>query len=292
VTSARASESLVLIHGSSVCPLLPDWVSTRTLDLSGHILNESSTRQLSLHVAAENSQIYSLLLHAELFVTPIKMLDFNFHLTTPRLYISHLDPSNEPHCIFMYDLFLSPGIVNDLPPADKEKFNKTAPREAGGKFIADRVEKMEKTGYGPYLISLKPSPSCGTSLTDPGIPFSQQHHEPIGVVSMQHARFFHTPGPKVPDVGFGLLSRYFGKGYAVEAAEELMRYFEEERGQKQFCAFCRPENEASKSVLRKLGLEERGVRELDGVVEGVRLRALVWTRGIGSEEGVLEILGM
>jgi RimJ/RimL family protein N-acetyltransferase len=262
------------------------------LDSSGRIVAESSPRHLSLPFASENFEIQSLLLHVELFVTSINMLDFNFHLTTPRLYISHIDPSNEAHCIFMYDLFLSPGIVEHLPAIDVEKVNKTTPREAGSKFIADRLEKMEKTAYGPYLISLKPSPCSNAFPTDPGIPFSQDHHEPIGVVSMQHARFPHIPGPSVPDVGFGLLSQYFGKGYATEAAKELMRYFEEERGQRQFCAFCKPDNEASKSVLRRLGLEERGVRVLNGVVEGVKLTALVWTKGIGSEEGALERLGM
>jgi RimJ/RimL family protein N-acetyltransferase len=62
-----------------------------------------------------------------------------------------------------------------------------------------------------------------------------------------------------------------------------MKYFEEEKGQNKFCAFCKPDNEASKNVLRRLGLEERGVRLLDGIVEGEKLEALVWTKGVGSE---------
>ena len=217
----------------------------------------------------------------------LKMLDFNFHLTTPRLYISHLDPSNDAHCDFIYELFLSPGIVKQLPAADVEKFHKTTPREAGSKYITDSVEKMGKTGYGRYLISLKPS-----SPEDNDKPFSQQHMELIGVASMQYMRFPSTISPKVPDVGFGLLSRYFGKGYATEAAKGLIKYFEEKRGMKEFCAFCKPENEASKSVLKRLGLEERGVRELDGVVEGEKLTALVWTSSVGNGEDALVRLGL
>jgi RimJ/RimL family protein N-acetyltransferase len=217
----------------------------------------------------------------------LKMHDFNFHLTTPRLYISQFNPSQDAHCDFIYELFLSPGIVKELPAADVEKFKKTTPREAGSKFIADSVEKMEKTGYGRYLISLKPS-----SPEDNNIPFCQRHYEPIGVVSMQYVRFPCTTSPKVPDVGFGLLSRYCGKGYATEAAKGLVKYFEEERGLRQFCAFCKPDNEASKSVLRRLGLEERGVRKLDGVVEGEQLTALVWTSGVGSGEDALVSLGL
>jgi RimJ/RimL family protein N-acetyltransferase len=218
------------------------------------------------------------------------MLDFNFHLTTPRLYISHLNPSDEVHCIFIYDLFLKQDSVKELPTADVDKLNKTTHRDAGSKFIAAHVDRMEKTGYGRYLISLQPSPN--TPSAEPKATFSEQHHIPIGVVTMQQARFPHIPGPHVPDVGFGLLPQHFGKGYATEAAKGLMQYFEEEKGQKQFCAFCKPDNGASKSVLRRLGLEERGVRELDGVAEGGRLEVLVWTRGIGSEEGALEKVGM
>jgi RimJ/RimL family protein N-acetyltransferase len=218
------------------------------------------------------------------------MLDFNFHLTTPRLYVSHFNPSNDAHCNFVYELFLSPGIVKQMPAADVEKFKKTTPREAGSKFIEDSVEKMEKTGYGRYLISLRPFPASLPEEND--IPFSQQHHEPIGVVSMQYVRFPSTTSPKVPDVGFGLLSRYFGKGYAKEAAKGLIKYFEEERGLKEFCAFCKPDNEASKSVLRRLELEQRGVRELDGVVEGEKLTAMVWTSGVGPGEDALVRLGL
>jgi predicted acetyltransferase len=218
------------------------------------------------------------------------MLDFNFHLTTPRLYISHLNPLNEAHCIFIYDLFLKPNSVKKSPAANVDTLNKTKYRNAGSKFIAAHVDRMEKTGYGRYLISLQSSPN--TPSAEPKTPFSEQHYVPLGVVTMQQARFSHTPGPRVPDVGFGLLPQHFGKGYATEAAKRLMQYFEEEKGQKQFCAFCKPDNEASKSVLRRLGLEERGVRELEGVAEGGRLEVSVWTKGIGSEEGALEKLGV
>jgi RimJ/RimL family protein N-acetyltransferase len=110
---------------------------------------------------------------------------------------------------------------------------------------------------------------------------------------MQHARFPSAPAaPTIPDVGFGLLSRYFGNGYATEAATALLNYFREEKGQKEFCAFCRPDNKASKNALIRLGFEPRGLREVHGVVEGELLSALVWTMGIGHEEGVLEARGL
>ncbi|RYO70362.1 hypothetical protein AA0113_g3230 [Alternaria arborescens] len=222
------------------------------------------------------------------------MLDHDFHLTTPRLFISHLLPTNDAHCDFIHDLMLSPGITKEMPAAAVEKAMSTPPRDAGRKFIADCVDRMENTGYGRYLISLKPTLTSDISALEKStLPFSERRLVPIGVVSMQHARFPSDPAaPTIPDVGFGLLSRYFGNGYATEAATALLNYFREEKGQKEFCAFCRPDNEASKNALIRLGFEPRGLREVYGVVEGELLSALVWTMDIGHEEGVLEARGL
>jgi RimJ/RimL family protein N-acetyltransferase len=222
------------------------------------------------------------------------MLDHDFHLATPRLFISHLIPTNDAHCDFIYDLMLSPGIAKEMPAADVQKAMSVPPRDAGRKFIADCVGKMEKTGHGRYLISLKPTLTSDSST--PGsieVPFSQRQLVPIGVVSMQHARFPSAPSaPTIPDVGFGLLSRYFRNGYATEAATALLKYFKEEKGQTEFCAFCRPDNEASKNALARLGFEARGFRGINGVVEGELLGALVWTMGVGKEESALEARGL
>jgi RimJ/RimL family protein N-acetyltransferase len=222
------------------------------------------------------------------------MLDHDFHLATPRLYISHLLPTNDAHCDFIYDLMLSPGIAKEMPAAAVEKAMSVPPRDAGRKLIADLADKMEKTGYGRYLVSLKPTSISGTPTNERAeVPFSQRHSVPIGVVSMRHARFpSASSAPTIPDIGFGLLSRYFGHSYATEAATALLKYFKEEKGQKEFCAFCRPDNEASKNALRRLGFEKRGIREVNGVVDGELLSALVWTMGVGHEEGTLEARGL
>jgi RimJ/RimL family protein N-acetyltransferase len=154
---------------------------------------------------------------------------------------------------------------------------------------------VEKTGYGRYLVSLRrvSALDINSSHQDIKVNFSQRQLTPIGVVSMQHTRFPSAPSaPAIPDVGFGILSRYFGNGYATEAATALMEYFKEEKGQKEFCAFCRPDNEASANVLMRLGFEARGLREVDGVVNGETLTALVWTIGVGQEKGALEARGL
>ncbi|KAF1848709.1 acyl-CoA N-acyltransferase [Cucurbitaria berberidis CBS 394.84] len=219
------------------------------------------------------------------------MLDFNFHLTTPRLYISYLDPSKEAHCEFMYALVNTPQMVKEY----RGKRDPLQNREAGRKFIQDGVDKLERSGYGRYLISLKPNniDEEGSEKAKYALPFSKGEQELVGIVTMQLDRF---PGaPTIPDIGFGLFEKYQGRGYATEAAQGLMKYFEEERGQFVFSGYCSPDNEASKSVLRNLGFEERGVRSILGIFgegEETALTALVWTKGVAEDESELKRWGL
>ena len=239
------------------------------------------------------------------------MLDYNFHITTPRLYISHLNPSNDAHCDFAHELIEDIGHGKEKP-VDAE----TTPeqREIGREFIRAGVEKLASSGYGRYLVSLRGdalSSSCVDQQSGEGreeekeqnedkakdedttpVPFSQKkHHQPVGVVTMQLARF---PGaPSIPDPGFGLLKRHFGKGYATEAARALVEYFERERGQMAFLGYCARENTASQGVLARLGFEERGMWKAEGVAgEGQVLETLVYAKGVGGEPGCLEKYGL
>jgi RimJ/RimL family protein N-acetyltransferase len=215
----------------------------------------------------------------------VTMLDYDFHLTTPRLYMSYFNPDNDAHCAFTDAFISSRGVANQI-----RESGLSLPTERPGRtFIVDGVEKMAKTGYGRYLISLEPGSAVGE--VEDSEPFSQRTLELVGAVSMQCARYPNAP--TIPDVGFGLLPKHFGKGYATEAAQRLLQYFEEERGQKVFGGYCKPDNEASKNVLRKLGFEERGLRTLNGMLPDGKLFELsVWTKGVGWKEGALEEFGM
>jgi RimJ/RimL family protein N-acetyltransferase len=168
-------------------------------------------------------------------------------------------------------------------------------REAGRKFIENCNEKIERSGYGRYLISLNPTDvdSEESAKRASILPFSKREHVLVGIVTMLCGRF--AGAPTIPDLGFGLLPEYFRKGYATEASQGLLKYFEEEKGQKAVSGFCGPENEASKKVLRRLGFEERGVRDLRGILgegEGNIFRVVVWTKGVGEGDGELEKWGL
>lgn len=216
-------------------------------------------------------------------------MDYNFHIPTARLFISHLNPSKDAHCDFVFRLVHD---VEGNPEAGPVSLS-SADRKIGLNFIVDGVDKMQRTGYGRYLISLKSKQhtSIPSSQDADSLPFSQRVYTPIGVVTMQLARF--PCAPTIPDIGFGLLRQHFGHGYATEAAQGLLEFFEDVRGQRQFAGYCSPENEGSKNVFKRLGFEERGMREIDGVLgEGKVLTALVWTKGVDGGEGALKIYGI
>jgi RimJ/RimL family protein N-acetyltransferase len=63
------------------------------------------------------------------------------------------------------------------------------------------------------------------------------------------------------DIGYAFLPRFWGKGYAVEAARAVKDYAKEVIGLKRLVAIVDPANESSIRVLEKIGLKfERMVR--------------------------------
>jgi RimJ/RimL family protein N-acetyltransferase len=209
------------------------------------------------------------------------MLDFNFHITTPRLTISYINPDNDSHCDFVYQLNNSPEmlLVNRSLP------NVLSTRDATREWLQKGAAALEKIGYGRYLISRRPVTSNELQSNDKqSQPFSQSidTHDLVGVVSLQKERY--PSAPPIPDIGFAILAKYYGKGYATEAAEGLMKYYREERGQTKFAGYCDPGNESSKKVLKRLGFDEAGVREVKGLIgEEVGLECAVFTLGVESE---------
>lgn len=66
-----------------------------------------------------------------------------------------------------------------------------------------------------------------------------------------------------PDIGWALREGYMGKGYATEAATELLRALREEMGIKDVCTWPNEGNRESNRVAEKLGFVNGGtVRDL------------------------------
>lgn len=69
------------------------------------------------------------------------------------------------------------------------------------------------------------------------------------------------PGEPDPELGFMLLRRQWGKGYATEAAQRLLHLGLYELGHSAVLATVQRENAASARILEKLGFQRTGSRQ-------------------------------
>ncbi|CAD0083519.1 unnamed protein product [Aureobasidium vineae] len=185
------------------------------------------------------------------------MTDPTFRITTPRLTISYLNPSNPLHCSFLVSLWNMPEFIAMLGGKPTSITSPSAAKSLiQNRFMAEHA----RNGYGMYLVSL---------LED---------DTPIGTVSLMRGE---SSSLLAPDIGFAMLSEHMRRGYAVEAAKALVEYVNEEKGVKAVFGFCDEGNEASMGVLRKLGFRWEGVRS---VKEFGGKEAAVWSWDMDAVE--------
>ncbi|KAI5209947.1 acyl-CoA N-acyltransferase [Aureobasidium subglaciale] len=164
--------------------------------------------------------------------------DSDFQITTTRLTISHLDPSNPSHCEFLVSLWNTPEFITML---EGKPTSITTPEAAKSLIETRFATDHARNGYGVFLVSLLES------------------NISIGTVSLLRGE---NSSLLAPDVGFALLSEYMRKGYAVEAAKALLEYAEKALGVKAVFGFCDDWNKASMGVLRNLGMKWEGVKKV------------------------------
>jgi RimJ/RimL family protein N-acetyltransferase len=181
------------------------------------------------------------------------MSDPSFFVSTPRLYISYLIPSNDAHCDFLVKLYNSPAFIASIGGQPTSITTREAARAVlAGRFQAEHA----RNGYGIYLMSLKPA-SASTEADDRN-PLAAA--TPLGTVSLMKGE--EPNCYSAPDLGFAVLPEFMRQGYAKEASEGLLRYAEEQLGVIDVLGMHNPANEGSGAVFRSLGFEDRGLREL------------------------------
>jgi RimJ/RimL family protein N-acetyltransferase len=93
------------------------------------------------------------------------------------------------------------------------------------------IESYRRFGFGLYLASLR------------------EQDTPIGMCGL-----VKREGLADVDVGFALRSRYWSRGYAVEAAAAVLEYGKRTLHLGRIVAIANPDNHASIAVLEKIGL--------------------------------------
>src|SRR3712207_2499377 len=110
------------------------------------------------------------------------------------------------------------------------------------KFIEEKfVRSYAEHGFGFYAVELKES---GT---------------PIGMCGLIKRDVLEDV-----DIGFSIFERFWGHGYATEAARALMHYGLTTLGLPRIVGVTAPHNERSAAVLEKLGLRFEKMIEMPG----------------------------
>ncbi len=163
--------------------------------------------------------------------------------TTARLVLRRLTPDDAP---FAFELLRSPGWLRFI--GDRHVHTIT---DAGLYLERVPIAQYARLGYGLYRVELALD---GT---------------PVGLCGIVRREALEDP-----DLGFALLERHTGRGYALEAAREVVAHAREDVGLARLAAIVRPDNGRSIALLEKLGMRYERLLRLPGEEQDVRLYGL------------------
>lgn len=149
---------------------------------------------------------------------------------TPRLILRRLHAGD---AAFILELVNEPSWLRFIGDRNVHSIE-----DAEGYIAKGPVDSYAKNGFGLYLVEVKedaaPAGMCGLIRRD----------------TLPHV-----------DIGFAFSPRFWGRGYAYEAAAGVMDHARNGLGLDTVLAIVNPDNERSKSLLGKLGMRfERKMR--------------------------------
>jgi RimJ/RimL family protein N-acetyltransferase len=134
---------------------------------------------------------------------------------------------------FILELVNEPSFIQNIGDRGVRTFD-----DARAYILNGPVASYAKNGFGLYLVALK---KTGESMGMCGL-IKRETLEDV-------------------DIGYAFLPKFWGKGYAVEAARAVRDFAKDVIGLKRIVAITDPANEGSIRVLEKIGLRfERMVR--------------------------------
>jgi RimJ/RimL family protein N-acetyltransferase len=149
---------------------------------------------------------------------------------TPRLRLRHLTGED---AAFVLELLNEPDFIRNIGDREVRTLD-----DARRYIQHGPVASYSQHGFGLFLVEL------------------QNGGAPIGICGLLKRDYLDDV-----DVGFALRESFRGKGYAFEAASAVMHLGQQVLGLRRIVAITSPDNHASMSLLRRLGLEfERTIR--------------------------------
>lgn len=154
-------------------------------------------------------------------------------LETERLRLRRM---SEAHADFVLELLNEPAFIENV--ADRG----VRTLEQAEEFIAERIlSSYQKYGFGSYVVELKES------------------RIPAGICGLVKRETLDDV-----DIGYALLTRHCGRGYAYEAAAALLDYGRKTLKLPRIVAVTAPGNRSSIKLLEKLGMKFAKVIHLPG----------------------------
>ncbi len=123
--------------------------------------------------------------------------------------------------------------------------------DARQEMKAGALAHYEEYGYGPYAMVLKPD---GARIGICGL-FKRQN--------LDH-----------PDIGFAVLPRYCGTGFAEEASRAVIAHAADDLGLRVLHAIVSPDNAPSVRLIEKLGLSFVEMITMPGDEQAIRLYSM------------------
>lgn len=139
-------------------------------------------------------------------------------------------------------------IINELTPEDREDYfiNISHDKDVLQTFICRYQEDLETFEFEKYL-----------GRTDLFAIREKGSRRLIGIF----VECEENSENRSLEIGYGLGSRYWGKGYMTEAVSAMLSYYFTQTGIATVYASFFPENTASKRVMEKCGMTFSHVRE-------------------------------
>ena len=157
-----------------------------------------------------------------------------FRLETERLILDELATDRDE--LFIFELVNEPGFIENI--GDR---GVTDLATATGYIVNGPAASYAKHGFGLWRVVQKAS----------GLP--------VGICGLIQRDVLPDP-----DVGYAILDRFAGRGYAQEAAQACLDYGRSKLGITKIVAITTPVNKASQRVLEKIGLKFDSVIQLPG----------------------------
>jgi [ribosomal protein S5]-alanine N-acetyltransferase len=155
-------------------------------------------------------------------------------IETERLRLREIEPGRDD--AFVLELLNDPGFIANIGDRGARDL------VGANRYIVDGpARSYREHGFGLWLAELKAT------------------REPIGICGLVKRQ-----GLADPDIGYALLARFAGRGYATEAAAATLTFARKTLGLSKIVAITTPSNAGSIAVLRKIGLSPAGFIRLPG----------------------------